>query len=57
MEQNFIEWLNNKMESEGRKMSWLSEKIKMNYATLKYKIKTNTLTYEEEDKIKQALEK
>ena len=53
---SFPDWLKAKMKEEGRKYKWLSEKVGLKPFTLNYKVKTDTFTYEEENKIKKILE-
>ena len=52
---SFPTWLKAKMKEEGRKYSWLSEKIGLKPFTLNYKVKSDSFTYAEEDKIKEIL--
>jgi hypothetical protein len=57
MEKNekFSDWLDRTMTEQGRKYRWLESQININYHTIRYKVKADTFTYEEEKRIKEIL--
>ena len=59
MENNemFSEWLDKTMKDQGRKYTWLSDKLDgLTYYTILYKVKTNSFTYDQEKEIKKIFE-
>jgi hypothetical protein len=53
----FSEWLEKTMKEQGRKYTWLANKLdSISYYTILYKVKTNSFNYEEEKNIKKIFE-